>query len=67
VPVSVEDDWIVMFTPAFRADGREDAVITVAAPAEHLRLRDRGLPTISAHEPFYAHVSARGSPVPLTP
>jgi hypothetical protein len=62
--VSVEDDWAVMFTPVFRRTGREDTVITVAAPAEHLRLRDRGLPLISSHEPVYAHVSVLGPPVP---
>jgi hypothetical protein len=55
---AVEDDWIVMFTPAFRATGREDAVVTVAAPAEHLRLRDRGARLISAHDPVYAYAEA---------
>lgn len=53
--VSVEEDWVVMFTPAFRATGREDAVITVAMPPEHLRLAARGVRTISSHGPIYAH------------
>ncbi len=54
--VSVEEDWVVMFTPVFRATGREDAVITVAMPPEHLRLAARGVRTISSHDPIYAHV-----------
>lgn len=60
--VSVEDDWVVMFTPLFRATGHEDAVVSVAMPPEHLRLQQQGRPTISAHEPVFAHlvpVSAR--------
>jgi hypothetical protein len=52
---AVEEDWVVMFSPAFRANGHEDAIVTVAAPAEHLRLRDAGVTEISAHEPIYAH------------
>jgi hypothetical protein len=52
---AVEEDWVVMFTPAFRVNGTEDAVVTVAAAAEHLRLRDAGVPEISSHEPVYAH------------
>jgi hypothetical protein len=60
--VAVEDDWVVMFTPEFRVNGREDVVLTLAMPPEHLRLVDRRVPLISAHEPIYAHgerVSAR--------
>ena len=38
-----------------RATGREDAVITVAMPPEHLRLAARGVRTISSHGPIYAH------------
>ena len=53
--VSVEEDWVVMFTPAFRATGQEDAVVTVAMPPEHLRLAARGVRTISSHDPIYAH------------
>jgi len=45
-----------MFTPAFRATGREDAVITVAMPPEYLRLTSRGVRTISSHDPIYAYV-----------
>jgi hypothetical protein len=54
--VSVEEDWVVMFTPAFRATGAEQAVVTIAMPAEHLRLEDRRAALISAHHPFYAHL-----------
>jgi hypothetical protein len=61
-PVSVEEDWVVMFTPEFRATGREDAVVTIAMPPEHLRLTERGVRMISAHEPVYAHVSERTTP-----
>lgn len=53
--VAVEEDWVVMFTPAFRATGKEDAVIRMAMPPEHLRLVDRRVPTISSHDPIYAH------------
>ncbi len=56
--VSVEEDWVVMFTPAFRATGREDAVITVAMPPEHLRLSARGVRTIASHDPVYAHAES---------
>ena len=61
-PVSVEEDWVVMFTPAFRITGREDAVVTIAMPAEHVRLAERGVPTISAHEPIYAHAARVSAP-----
>ncbi|MEQ1912407.1 MAG: hypothetical protein ABMA15_26530 [Vicinamibacterales bacterium] len=54
--VSVEEDWVVMFTPRFRVTGHEDAVVTVAMPPEHLRLAERGARLISSHEPVYAHV-----------
>jgi hypothetical protein len=54
--VPVEEDWVVMFTPAFRPTGREDRAVIVAAPPEHLRLVDRGVPQISDHQPVYAHV-----------
>jgi len=53
---AVEEDWVVMFTPAFRPDGREDAVIAVAMPPEHLRLAERGARLVSAHEPVFAHL-----------
>lgn len=54
-PVAVEEDWVVMFTPEFRPNGHEDAVVTVAMMPEHLRLTDRGVRLISAHEPVFAH------------
>lgn len=57
--VSVEEDWVVMFTPQFRVTGREDATITVAMPPEHVRLTERGARLISSHEPVFAH--AEGS------
>jgi hypothetical protein len=53
--VSVEDDWVVMFTPVFGRTGGEDAVVTIAAPPEHVRLAERGARLISAHEPVYVH------------
>ena len=59
VPVAIEDDWVVMFSPAFADSGDERFAIAVVAPAEHLRLS--GLPgheTISAHDPVYAHLVA---------
>jgi len=59
-PVAVEEDWVVMFTPEFRPNGREDAVVTVAMMPEHLRLTDRGVRLISAHEPVFAHAELSG-------
>jgi hypothetical protein len=59
--VSVEEDWVVMFTPEFRATGQEDAVVTIAMPPEHLRLEARGIRVISTHEPVYAHAEKAGS------
>lgn len=32
--VAVPDDWVVMFTPAFRRTGPEDAVVAVVGTAE---------------------------------
>jgi hypothetical protein len=56
--VSVEDDWVVMFSPEFRVNGREDATIRVVAAAAHLQLVERGAPVISAHDPVYAHLDS---------
>lgn len=53
--VAVEEDWVVMFTPACRPRAGDDAVLAVAAPAEHVRLVDRGAPVVSAHEPVFVH------------
>ena len=55
--VSVEDDWVVMFTPRFRITGGEEAAISVVMPAEHLRLEQQGVPLIASHDPIYAHVA----------
>lgn len=54
--VSVEEDWVVMFTPLYRRTGAEDAVIHIAMPDEHARLQARGLPVIASHGPIWAHV-----------
>lgn len=56
--VAVEEDWVVMFTPECRPRSDDDAVWVVAAPAEHLRLLDRGMPVISSHEPVFVHAVA---------
>jgi hypothetical protein len=56
VPVAVEDDWIVMFTPAFAATGQEPAVLTIAGRAEHVRLV--GAPNdavVVSRDPIYVH------------
>ncbi|MGE0451024.1 MAG: hypothetical protein AB7Q29_15735 [Vicinamibacterales bacterium] len=53
--VAVEEDWVVMFTPQCRHLDSDDGWVTVAAPAEHLRLTDRGAPLVSAHEPIFVH------------
>ena len=60
--VSVEEDWVVMFTPQFRVTGHEDAVVTVAMPPEHVRLAERGARLISSHDPVYAHVGPVSAP-----
>lgn len=56
MPVSFEEDWVVMFTPRFRKTGQEDVLITVAAAKEHERLTARGVRLISAHAPVFVHV-----------
>jgi hypothetical protein len=60
--VSVEDDWVVMFTPTFRVTGHEDGVLVVALAPEHLRLTQRGARLISAHDPIYAHAVGLSGP-----
>lgn len=56
VPVAVEDDWIVMFTPAFAATGREPAVLTIAGRAQHVRLLDSlDDAVVASRDPIYVH------------
>jgi len=57
LPVAIEDDWAVMFSPAFADTGDERFAVAIVAPAEHLRLA--GVPgneVISSHDPVYAHL-----------
>ena len=57
VPVAIEDDWVVMFSPAFADTGDERFSVAIVAPAEHLRLA--GVPgneVISSHGPVHAHL-----------
>src|SRR5690606_31367994 len=59
--VAVEEDWVVMFTPECRPLPDDDAELIVAAPAEHLRLMDRGAALVSSHEPVFVHVAPPSS------
>ena len=61
VPVAIEDDWIVMFTPAFAATGRESAVLTIAGRAQHVRMLDTpGDASVVSRDPIYVHRTAAG-------
>jgi hypothetical protein len=64
VPVAIEDDWIVMFTPAFAATGRESAVLTIAGRAQHVRMLDApGDVNLVSRDPIYVHrMEPGGSP-----
>lgn len=58
VPFSIEDDWIVMFTPSFARTGAEGLTLMFAGRAEHVRLLDRADDqVVSAHDPLYVHVA----------
>jgi hypothetical protein len=61
VPVAIEDDWIVMFTPAFAATGQESDVLTIAGRAQHVRMLDTpgGASVVSRH-PIYVHHGGPG-------
>lgn len=54
--VSVEEDWVVMFTPLFRRNGAEDAIVHVAMPAEHARFAALGFPVVSSRGSITAHL-----------
>ncbi len=60
VPVAIEDDWIVMFTPAFAATGHESEVLTIAGKAQHIRLLDDpGEVVVVSREPIYVHLARK--------
>jgi len=61
VDVRVEDDWLVMFSPAFRSSGDEPVVVTIVGTAQHLRLADNPeTPAVSARGILFAHRIPRG-------
>ncbi len=60
VVVAVEDDWMAMYTPAFRATGREPLEIAIVGAAEHVRLSSRpGDRVVSSRSPLFAHLVSR--------
>lgn len=59
IPVAVENDWLVMFTPQFASRGDEPVEITIAARALHVQLLGKdGSEMISARDPIYAHAAS---------
>jgi hypothetical protein len=59
VPVAVENDWLVMFTPAFQASGREPLEIAIVGAGEHVRLSSRpGDQVLASRPPLFAHLLA---------
>jgi hypothetical protein len=56
--VAVPDDWVVMFTPAFRRTGREDAVVAVVGGSERERLEQQRAERISSAGRLSAYVVA---------
>jgi hypothetical protein len=53
VPVAVEDDWVPMFTPAFRATGREMVVLAIDGKPQHVRrLGKPGDTVVVEHDPL---------------
>jgi hypothetical protein len=58
VPVAIEDDWLVMFTPRFAATGREPDILTIAGKPQHIRMLDApGDAVAVAHDPLFVHHS----------
>ena len=58
VPLAVEDDWIVMFTPVFAATGHEAVTLTIAGRDQHVRMQGGADAKVAvAHDPIYVHVS----------
>lgn len=54
--VSVEDDWMAMFTPTFHATGREEVELMIAGKAQHVRLvGTTGDRVVVSHDPIYVH------------
>jgi hypothetical protein len=52
VPVSVENDWVPMFTPAFAATGHEAVVLAIDGKAQHVRsLGKPGDAVVIEHDP----------------
>jgi hypothetical protein len=63
VPVAVEDDWLVMFTPAFQATGHETVEIAIVGTPEHVRLSARpGDQVLASRPPLFAHLLPPSSP-----
>lgn len=58
VPVAVEDDWLAMYTPAFRAAGGERAQIAVVGRARHLRMPASSTDSViaSSGDLLFAHL-----------
>jgi hypothetical protein len=60
VAVAVEDDWLAMYTPAFRATGHEPADIALVGRAEHTRRAGDPAQRLIASSPLlFAYLSTR--------
>jgi hypothetical protein len=63
VDVRVEDDWLVMFSPAFRSSGDEPLTLAIVGTAQHLRFSgDPETPAVSERGILFAHRTPRGRP-----
>ena len=60
VPLAVEDDWLVMFTPVFAATGHEAVTLMIAGREQHVRMQGGADAKVAvAHDPIYVHVVSR--------
>jgi hypothetical protein len=65
IPVAVENDWLVMFTPQFASRGNEPVEITIAGRALHVQLQAKtDGEIISARDPIYAHATSGRRAIP---
>jgi hypothetical protein len=61
IPVAVEDDWLAMYTPAFKASSRETGEIAIVGAAEHVRRSTDSRQQLIAESPplLFAYLVAR--------
>lgn len=64
IPFALDDEWEYMFTDAFRADGTEDAAVTIGGLERHrLLLGQPGNVTVFERAPVYVDIRKTTSPV----